>query len=318
VITLEHIYWLTGLMMAGVAVVNARDSTNTRRFNNVAFWGIYAITFLVGSRLPDLVNGFLVIGMVLVASIRGLGHGKTESSSREEREASARRWGNKLFIPALTIPLITVLGSFVFKKATVNGAPLVDVKQVTVISLAIATVIALGVGMAMLKPPLSAPIREARRLLDAVGWAAVLPQMLAALGALFAIAGVGNVISGLAQRWIPLDNPFVVVTTYAIGMAVFTMIMGNAFAAFPVMTAGIGLPLIVQRFGGDPTIMASIGMLSGFCGTLMTPMAANFNIVPTALLELPDENAVIKVQIPTALLLLAANILLMNFLVFRH
>ena len=133
-----------------------------------------------------------------------------------------------------------------------------------------------------------------------------------------AIAGVGNVVSGLAQRWIPLDNPFVVVLTYAVGMAVFTMIMGNAFAAFPVMTAGIGLPLIVQRFGGDPAIMAAIGMLSGFCGTLMTPMAANFNIVPTALLELPDENAVIKVQIPTALLLLAVNILLMNFLVFRH
>jgi uncharacterized membrane protein len=50
----------------------------------------------------------------------------------------------------------------------------------------------------------------------------------------------------------------------------------------------------------------------------MTPMAANFNIVPTALLELPDENAVIKVQIPTALMLLAANILLMYFLVFRR
>ena len=318
VITLEHIYWLTGLMMASVAVVNLRDPSNPRRFNNAAFWGIYATTFLIGSHLPDLANGFLVIGMVLVASIRGLGQGKRESSSREERETSARRWGAKLFIPALTIPLVTVLGTFVFKKITLNGSPLVDVKQVTVISLAIATLIALAVGMAMLRPPLSAPLKEARRLLDAVGWAAVLPQMLAALGALFAIAGVGTVVSGLAQRWIPLDNPFVVVLTYTVGMAVFTMIMGNAFAAFPVMTAGIGLPLIVQRFGGDPTIMAAIGMLSGFCGTLMTPMAANFNIVPTALLELPDENAVIKVQIPTALLLLAANILLMNFLVFRH
>jgi uncharacterized membrane protein len=318
VITLEHIYWLTGLMMAGVALVNLRDPSNPRRFNNTVFWGIYAVTFLVGSRLPNLVNGFLVIGMVLVASIRGLGQGKGESASREEREASARRWGNKLFIPALTIPIVTVLGTFLFKKITLNGLPLVDVKQVTVISLAIATLIALAVGMAMLRPPLTAPIREARRLLDAVGWAAVLPQMLAALGALFAIAGVGTVVSGLAQRWIPLDNPFVVVLTYVIGMAVFTMIMGNAFAAFPVMTAGIGLPLIVQRFGGDPTIMAAIGMLSGFCGTLMTPMAANFNIVPTALLELPDENAVIKVQIPTALLLLTANILLMNFLVFRR
>jgi uncharacterized membrane protein len=318
VITLEHIYWLTGLMMAGVAIVNARDASNPRRFNNTAFWGIYAVTFLAGSYLPDLANGFLIIGMALVASIRGLGQGKSQSDSRELREASARRWGNKLFIPALTIPIVTVLGTVLFKRISLNGAPLVDVKQVTVISLAVATVIALAIGMIMLRPALVAPIREARRLLDAVGWAAVLPQMLAALGALFAIAGVGNVVSAVAQRWIPLEHPFAVVTTYAIGMAVFTMIMGNAFAAFPVMTAGIGLPLIVQKFGGDPTIMAAIGMLSGFCGTLMTPMAANFNIVPTALLELPDENAVIKVQIPTALILLGANILLMNFLVFRR
>jgi len=318
VITLEHIYWLSGLMMAGVAIVNWRDRSNRRRFNNTAFWGIYAITFLAGTYLPDVVNGFLVIGMVLVASIRGLSQSSRESSTKEEREASAKRWGNRLFIPALAIPIVTVLGTVVFKRVNIAGMPLVDVKQVTVISLAIATLIALAMGMAMLRPPASAPITEARRLLDAVGWAALLPQMLAALGALFAVAGVGNVISGLAQRWIPLDNPAAVVTTYAVGMAVFTMIMGNAFAAFPVMTAGIGLPLIVQKFGGDPTIMAAIGMLSGFCGTLMTPMAANFNIVPTALLELPDENAVIKVQIPTALVLLGANVLLMNFLVFRR
>jgi len=318
VITLEHVYWLTGLMMAGVAVVNWRDRSNARRFNNTAFWGVYAITFLAGSHLPDLANGFLVIAMVLVASIRGLGQAKKESATREEREESARRWGNKLFVPALAIPLVTVAGTVLFKRITIGGAPVVDLKQVTVISLAIATLLALVLGMIMLRPPLLAPIKEARRLLDAVGWAAVLPQMLAALGALFAIAGVGNVVSGLAQRWIPLDNSFAVVTTYAIGMAVFTMIMGNAFAAFPVMTAGVGLPLIVHKFGGDPTVMAAIGMLSGFCGTLMTPMAANFNIVPTALLELPDEYAVIKVQIPTALMLLGANILLMNFLVFRH
>ena len=305
-------------MMGGVAIVNWRDRTNPRRFNNTAFWGIYSITFLVGTYLPDIVNGFLVIGMVLVASIRGLGQGERESSTKGEREKSAERWGNKLFMPALAIPLVTVLGTILFKRITINGLAIVDIKQVTVISLAIATLIALALGITMLRPPLSAPITEARRLLDAVGWAAVLPQMLAALGALFAVAGVGNVVSSLAQRWIPLDNPVAVVTTYAVGMALFTMVMGNAFAAFPVMTAGIGLPLVVQKFGGDPTIMAAIGMLSGFCGTLMTPMAANFNIVPTALLELPDENAVIKVQIPTALLLLGANIVLMNLLVFRH
>jgi uncharacterized membrane protein len=317
-ITLEHIYWLSGLMMSGVAIVSWRDRSNRRRFNNTAFWGIYAVTFLVGSYLPDVVNGFLVIGMVLVASVRGLGQSSRESNTKQERESAARRWGNKLFVPALAIPIVTVLGTIAFKRVSIAGMPLADVKQVTVISLAIATLVALTLGMVMLRPPVSAPITEARRLLDAVGWAAVLPQMLAALGALFAIAGVGNVIADLAQRWIPLDNPVVVVTTYAVGMALFTMIMGNAFAAFPVMTAGIGLPLIVHKFGGDPTIMSAIGMLSGFCGTLMTPMAANFNIVPTALLELPDENAVIKVQIATALPLLAANIVLMNLLVFRR
>lgn len=63
--------------------------------------------------------------------------------------------------------------------------------------------------------------------------------------------------------------------------------------------------------------MVAIGMFSGYCGTLMTPMAANFNVVPAALLELPDKNGVIKAQIPTALALLATNIVLLNLLMFR-
>jgi uncharacterized membrane protein len=174
------------------------------------------------------------------------------------------------------------------------------------------------VAMAMLRPPAAAPMHEARRLWDAVGWAAVLPQMLAALGALFATAGVGKVVSALAERWLPLGTPLAAVVTYTVGMALFTMIMGNAFAAFPVMTAGIGLPLVMTRFGGDVTVMAAVGMLSGFCGTLMTPMAANYNIVPAALLELPDEYAVIKVQVPTALLLLAANTAIMYAFVYHR
>jgi uncharacterized membrane protein len=222
-----------------------------------------------------------------------------------------------LFIPALTIPAVALLGTFTLKGLQVNGVPLVDPKQVTLISLGLATVVALIVGMVMLRPPARAPIIEARRLMDAVSWAAVLPQMLAALGAMFALAGVGPIVARILSQWIPLDTTFAVVATYTIGMALFTSIMGNAFAAFPVMTAAIGLPLIVHRFGGDVAIMAAIGMLSGFCGTLVTPMAANFNIVPAALLELPDQNAVIKVQIPTALMLLMANTAIMYLMVFR-
>ena len=316
-ITLEHVYWIMGALSGGVAIVNLRDPGNPKRYNNAAFWGLYAVTFLIGSRIPHFASGCIVIAMVLVASIGKLGQGKGESASPEERAASAARWGNRLFIPALTVPAVTLLGTFLLKGAAFHGAPLVDQKQITQISLAIATIVALAVGMIMLRPPLSAPIHEARRLWDSVGWAAVLPQMLAALGALFAAAGVGKVVADLAGRYLPLGSPFAAVATYTIGMALFTMIMGNAFAAFPVMTAGIGLPLIMSRFGGDVTVMAAVGMLSGFCGTLMTPMAANYNIVPTALLELPDEYAVIKAQIPTALLLLAVNTAIMYLFVYR-
>jgi uncharacterized membrane protein len=142
--------------------------------------------------------------------------------------------------------------------------------------------------------------------------------MLASLGAVFAAAGTGQAVGELAGAIIPEGSRIAAVAAYCVGMAFFTILMGNAFAAFPVMTAAIGLPLIVGVFGGNPAIMGAIGMLSGFCGTLMTPMAANFNIVPAALLQLKDRDAVIKAQIPTALPLLVINTLLMYFLVFRY
>jgi uncharacterized membrane protein len=317
VITLEHTYWLMGALAGGVAIVNLRDPSNPRRYDNAAFWGLYAVTFFGGSSLPHFASGCLVIGMVLVASVGKLGQGTRETQTPAQREASAARWGNRLFIPALTIPAVTLLGNAVLKGLQINGLPVVDPKQVSVISLALGAMAGLLVGYAMLRPPALAPLHEARRLWDSVGWAAVLPQMLAALGAIFAVAGVGEIVARLAERWLPLGSSFAAVLTYTVGMAIFTMIMGNAFAAFPVMTAGIGLPLIMTRFGGDVTIMAAVGMLSGFCGTLMTPMAANYNIVPAALLELPDEYAVIKAQVPTGLLLLAVNTVIMYVFAFR-
>src|SRR5207237_5445902 len=110
---------------------------------------------------------------------------------------------------------------------------------------------------------------------------------------------------------IPTDSAFACLLAYAIGMVAFTVIMGNAFAAFPVITAGIGLPLLVGKHGADPAALGAIGMLTGYCGTLVTPMAANFNLVPAALLELRDPYGVIRAQWPTAAALFAANVALM-------
>jgi uncharacterized membrane protein len=316
-IRLEYVYVLAGLMFGAFAVMQLLDRSHPKWWRNALFWGVYAVSFLFGSHLPDLVNGVLVIAMVVIAGFGGLGRGGERTTSPAERQASARRLGNRLFIPALTIAAVAVLGTVGLKEVVIGGTPLVDPKQVTLISLGIAVIVALGVAYVVLRPPLLAPLHEGRRLIDAIGWAAVLPQMLAALGAVFAAAGVGKVVAQMVSAVVPLDVPIAVVAAYTVGMALFTMIMGNAFAAFPVMTAGIGLPLLVRHLGGDPTVVAAIGMLSGFCGTLRTPMAANFNIVPVALLELPDRYAVIKVQVPTALIMLLGNTLLMYFLAFR-
>ena len=314
-IGLEVLYVIGGGFFAAIAVLSARDASNPKRWKNTAFWGLFAVSFLFGSHLPDFANGLVVIAMVLTAGFGGLGIGLPATTGPEERRESARRLGDRLFLPALAIPLTALAGTFLFKRPELAG--LVDPKQATLVSLTLGVFVALAVAMPMLRAKPITPLQEGRRLLDTVGWAAVLPQMLAALGAVFAAAGVGTAIGQIASDWLPSGSQLAAVVAYTFGMAIFTMIMGNAFAAFPVMTAGIGLPLIVMRFGGDPAIMGAIGMLSGFCGTLMTPMAANFNIVPAALLELKDRNGVIRAQVPTAILLLLTNTALMYVLVFR-
>lgn len=315
-IGLDVIYVLAGLMFGAFAVSHARDRKNPRRWRSASFWGLFAFLLIAGSWLPNLVSGILVLVMVAVATM-GLKPGVVTTADEPARAASAAGLGNRLFAVALAIPVVTVAGTLLLPLVHWRGVALVDAKHVTLISLSLGAMTGLLLALRLLRLPFRKAASEGRRLVDAIGWAAVLPQMLAALGGIFAAAGVGAVVASLASQTIPMNQPAVAVIVYTTGMALFTVIMGNAFAAFPVMTAGIGLPLIVGRFGGDPVIMSAVGMLSGFCGTLMTPMAANFNIVPAAVLELKDRNAVIKVQIPTALLLLGVNTAIMILFVYR-
>lgn len=305
------VYRLAGALVLVVAFLDLRDRGHGKRWTTALFWGAYALTLLLGSELPDVVNGLLVVVLVLVGGLGGMGRGTADTTTDEARKASSTQHGNRLFLPALLVPGLTLLATFVFR-----ASRFVDPKNTSVVGLAAASAVALLVAIVLLRQPPSAPAHEARRLMNLVGWAAILPQMLAALGAVFASAGVGERVAELLGRVVPLDHRFGVVCVYTLGMALFTMIMGNAFAAFPVMMAALGVPVLVRQFHGDPTVVASLGMLSGFCGTLMTPMAANFNLVPAALLELRDRNAVIKVQIPTALLLLVFNTLVMIAFVF--
>jgi len=317
VITLSWLYTLAGLMFAAFALLSALDRANPRRLGNAAFWGLMALSLLAGNYIGDFGNGLLVLGLAGLAGFGFIGRSHPPTTTGEEREAWSAKLGNRLFLPALVIPATALFGTLVYNYTDVGTWGWFEQKRETYVLLGIGVLLALATIFAWLKPPPLAPLQEGRRLIDAIGWAAVLPQMLAALGVLFAAAGVGTIIGDLTAAVIPKGSIFLTVAVFGIGMALFTMIMGNAFAAFPVMAAAIGVPLLIVGYGGDPAVVGAVGMLAGFCGTLMTPMAANFNIVPAALLELKDQYGVIKAQVATAIPLLVANILIIYLAAFR-
>ncbi|MDY3362257.1 MAG: DUF979 domain-containing protein, partial [Clostridium celatum] len=217
-------------------------------------------------------------------------------------EEQAEKLGLKVFVPSLIIAL-AALGIAQFTPISGTAA------------IGVAAVIAVIVTFIITKAKPRVLVEESDRMLQSVGSVSILPQLLAALGALFTAAGVGDVISSGISSVLPQGNIFIGVTAYCVGMALFTMIMGNAFAAFSVITVGIGIPFVFAQ-GANVAIAGALALTAGYCGTLLTPMAANFNIMPAALLEIEDKNSIIKHQAPVALILLAIHIVLMYFLAF--
>ena len=313
-LSLETLYVLLGLLLAAIALLSWRDRSNPRRWSTGLFWALYALLYLAGARLPPTAAGALMVLMALLAGLGGVRLGTYGTLSALQRKASALKLGHWLLVPALLIPALTLAASLLLKHVKVGGWFLLEQTNVTLGAVGLACLVSLAVACRVTRATPLQAVREARRLADAMGWAVVLPHMLAVLGLLFAQAGVGKAVAALATTYIAMDLRLVAVLVYCVGMALFTVITGNGFAAFPVMTAGVGVPVLVGVYHANPALMAAIGMFSGYCGTLMTPMAANFNSVPVVLLELPDQYAVIKAQLPTALVLLAVNIILLYFL----
>ncbi|WNO53134.1 DUF979 domain-containing protein [Stakelama saccharophila] len=302
-IGLNFVYTVAGLAFAAFAL--SALAVRPRKWANAAFYLLIATSFLAGDLLGDVGNGVLVLALVALAASGRMRGG-------EAREGAVRPRGSRLFLPALLIPVAALVGTLVFKQLPAWFDP----RETTLVALTAGVLLALAVCYAWLRPGTAMPFHDGRRLMDDVSWAAILPQMLASLGAVFALSGMGDVVGDLVTQVIPSGSLAGAVIVYGLGMAAFTIIMGNAFAAFPVMATAIGIPLLVNGFGGDPAPVAAVGMLAGFCGTLLTPMAANFNLVPAALLDLKDRGGVIKAQAATALPLLAFNIVFL-YLVLR-
>ena len=299
---LDYVYLLVGIILFIFAIHSFLDKEHKYRIGTGLFWLLYSVSFIFGSYLSKEINGWLVIAMAVIVLVKQLGKGNYFESAIEFKKGEAVRIGNVIFVPALLVGIITFVIGFFTKLGALVG-------------LGIAAIIAMCAALYITKGTLNQGFHEGRRLIDAIGWTAILSQLLAALGYLFNLAGVGKIISSAVASVVPADNVFLVVVAYCIGMVIFTMIMGNAFAAFAMITSAIGIPMLVVAHGANPAAVGAIAMLAGYCGTLMTPMAANFNIVPVALLEMRDQYGVIKAQLPIALIMLVLNILLMYYFI---
>lgn len=301
-ILLFVIYAIIGLICISLAVSAMRSKEQPARIGTGLFWAILGIIFILGDYIPANIIGILIIVMAVLSASKQVRMVSFKTSTDEFKQESAAKIGNKLFIPALVLAILAFVIAQFTELGSYNAIGLSGIGALIVI-------------LIISKSNVKEANTEATRLLSQVGPTAILPQILAALGTLFTIAGVGDVIAGGVSQVIPEGNIWVGVIAYCVGMALFTAVMGNAFAAFSVITAGIGVPFVFA-LGANPIIAGALGLTAGFCGTLLTPMAANFNIVPASILDLKNQYGVIKAQAPFAIVMLIIHIILMRFLAF--
>lgn len=293
---LEIMYIVMGLVTIYTGVKNAMDKDNPARIGTGVFWCALGVVLAFGRWIPPTVDGVLIIIMTIPAILKKVKIGKSDTPSEEHAEKMFDKIGMKIFAPALSIGIFAVI----FAIFLPNLGALVGIGVGIIVS-----VIILMAFAKENKPNVF--LKDSERLLSTVGPLSMLPMLLASLGAIFTQAGVGDVIAKLVGKVIPAGNVDIGIIVFAIGMALFTMIMGNAFAAITVMTVGIGAPFVLN-YGADPVVIGMVALTCGYCGTLCTPMAANFNIVPVAMLDMKDRFGVIKTQIVPAAILLVFQI----------
>lgn len=283
-------------------VFTLKDENHKTRIGTALFWGILSVTFIFGDYIPSQIVGAFVIVIAILSATKQINIGTLKQLDETFATLKAEKLGLKIFIPSLSIAVIAMLiASFTTLPGTV--------------AIGISSTVTLILTFIITKAKPKELLEDSNRMYQSMGSFVILPQLLASLGVLFTAAGVGDKISDIISGVIPTGNILVGVIAYCVGMAVFTAIMGNAFAAFSVITVGVGLPFVFAQ-GGDPVVCSVLALTAGYCGTLLTPMAANFNVLPAAILELKDKNAVIKAQVPIAIILLVIHILLMYTLGF--
>lgn len=293
---LEIMYIIMGLITIYVGIKNAMDKKNPSRVGTAIFWCSLGIVLAFGRWVPTKVDGILIIIMTIPAILKKVKIGKQDIPDASYTKQKFEKIGMKVFIPALSIGICAIIFAI--------WAP----KLGALVGIGVGVIVAII--MLMLFSKENTPkvfLKDSERLISIVGPLSMLPMLLASLGAIFTAAGVGKVIANIVGNIIPKGNVNVGIIVYAVGMMLFTMIMGNAFAAITVMTVGIGGPFVLA-YGANPVVIGMLALTCGYCGTLCTPMAANFNIVPVAMLDMKDRWGVIKNQVAIALIMLVFQI----------
>jgi len=311
VFSLDAVYALTGVALLVFALMTFADRSNPRRMGSGCFWLTLGIIFALGGVAPHWLTGLLVLFLVTLDGLGQVsrGGGVDDPAAQAAQAEHARRLGNLIFIPVLAIPIVTFAFALAFRWLGM------DANRGALVGLGFGGLAAMGACLKLTGSDARTLMNEGRRLNEAMGAVNILPQLLASLGVIFTAAGVGSLIAQGIQQIIPANNLFLLVLANCLGMALFTIVMGNSFAAFPVIATGVLVPLIIKPFGVNPAMAAIITLTAGSSGTLMTPMAANFNVVPAALLNMRDQYGVIKFQFPYALTLLSFHVVLLWLLI---
>ena len=295
-IGLNVVWIIIGLITIYAGIKNLLDKENPSRVGTAVFWCSFGVVCGFGTWLPAKVSGALVLIMCLPPIFKKVKIGKVDNPTKEHTEQQFKKIGMKIFIPAFSVDVCSL-----FFALFSNMSSMIAIT----IGVIVAMILLIAYDSKQNKPVVF--LNDSERFLGITGPLSMLPQLLGCLGGVFTAAGVGDVIAQLVEKVVPKGNVNVGIIIYAIGMVLFTMIMGNAFAAITVMTVGIGAPFVLA-YGANPVVIGMIALTCGYCGTLLTPMAANFNILPVAILNMKDRWGVIKNQVLVALIMLVFQI----------
>ena len=295
-IGLNVVWVIIGLITIYAGIKNLLDKENPSRVGTAVFWCSFGIVCGFGSWLPAKVSGVLVLIMCLPPIFKKVKIGKTDNPTKEHTEQQFKKIGMKIFVPAFSVAVCSL-----FFALFSNMSSMVAIT----VGVIVAMILLRAFDAKQNKPAVF--LNDSERFLGITGPLSMLPQLLGCLGGVFTAAGVGDVIAQLVEKIVPKGNVNIGIIIYAIGMVLFTMIMGNAFAAITVMTVGIGAPFVLA-YGANPVVIGMLALTCGYCGTLLTPMAANFNILPVAILNMKDRWGAIKNQVLVAIIMLVFQI----------